>query len=216
MFKHLTSTLFITLSVFLSLTSCSKDGKVDATKNGTDKPKFVNPFPAGTYENFTAEPSYPKTYNIYKNQELYAKTNASNSSLILDLGKQRGKLFNGDTVVMDYPISSGRDGHETPRGKFAILEKLVDKSSTRYGKVYDANGDVVYSDGDSTKHTIPEGGKFVGAPMKYWMRLTWDGVGHHIGTVPRYPASHGCIRGYYKAVPDVYSKVGIGTHVAIQ
>ena len=176
----------------------------------------MNPFPAGTYENFTAEPSYPKTYNIYKSQELYAKTDASNSSLILDLKTQRGKLFNGDTVVLDYPISSGRSSHPTPKGKYAILEKIIDKKSSKYGKVYDASGDVVESDGDSTKHTIPEGGKFVGAPMKYWMRLTWDGVGHHIGTVPRYPASHGCIRGYSKAVPDVYAKVRLGTHVTVQ
>ncbi len=64
MIKQLSAALFIALSILLSLTSCSKDAKVETTKNGTEKPKFVNPFPAGTYENFTAEPSYPKTYNI--------------------------------------------------------------------------------------------------------------------------------------------------------
>jgi lipoprotein-anchoring transpeptidase ErfK/SrfK len=30
--------------------------------------------------------------------------------------------------------------------------------------------------------------------MPYMQRLTWDGVALHAGSVPGYPASHGCIR----------------------
>ena len=217
MIKSPTFALAASLSVLLALSSCSNTAKVqEAAKKGTEQAKFVNPFPAGTYENFTAEPSYPKTYNIYKNQELYSQTDASNSRLVLDTSKQRGKLMNGDTVVMDYPISSGRKGHNTPKGSFVILEKVIDKKSNRYGKIYDANGDLVNGDADTSEDKIPEGGKFAGAPMKYWMRITWDGVGHHIGNVPRYPASHGCIRGYYKAIPDVYAKIKVGTPVTVE
>jgi hypothetical protein len=128
MIKSLTFALAASLSVLLALSSCSNTAKVqEAAKKGTEQAKFVNPFPAGTYKNFTAEPSYPKTYNIYKNQELYSQTDASNSRLVLDTSKQRGKLMNGDTVVMDYPISSGRKGHDTPKGSFVILEKVIDK-----------------------------------------------------------------------------------------
>lgn len=217
MTKQITYTFGTFLSIILALSSCSKDAKKqEEAQKGADKPTFVNPFPAGTYEHFTAEPSYPKTYNIYKNEELFAKTDSSNSRIVLKLGKQRGILMNGEEVVMDYPISSGRSSHPTPRGKFVVLEKIIDKKSTTYGRIYDAAGDLVRSDADSRKNTVPEGGRFAGAPMKYWMRFTWDGVGHHIGTVPRYPASHGCIRGYYKAVPDVYSKVKVGTPVTIE
>ena len=30
--------------------------------------------------------------------------------------------------------------------------------------------------------------------MTWFMRLTGDGVGMHIGILPGYPASHGCVR----------------------
>jgi lipoprotein-anchoring transpeptidase ErfK/SrfK len=52
--------------------------------------------------------------------------------------------------------------------------------------------------------------------MRYWMRLTPDGVGHHIGPIRRYPASHGCIRGPSATIPTVYSKVKIGTPVVVE
>lgn len=32
------------------------------------------------------------------------------------------------------------------------------------------------------------------APMPFMQRLTWSGVALHAGTLPGYPASHGCIR----------------------
>jgi L,D-transpeptidase catalytic domain len=209
----LTINVLFVLTVLLN--SCAKNISPDSKLEKVTS-KFVNPYPAGTYENFKAEPSYPKTYNIYKNTELLESTNDSNSKLVLDLGTQRGKLMNGDTVVMDYPISSGRSSHPTPKGSFSVLEKIVDKKSGKYGRILDANGDVINSDADSTEDSVPAGGKFAGAPMKYWMRFTWDGVGHHIGKVPRYPASHGCIRGYASAMPIVFSKVKVGSSVTIQ
>ena len=210
--------LFLSLIAGLfALSSCAKkEPTVDA--NGVSTKPFVNPHKPGTYEHFTAEPSYRKSYNIYKNSELYAQTHSGNSHLVIDSSKQRGMLMNGEQVVMDYPISSGRSSHPTPKGRFSILEKIVDKSSNRYGRIYDAEGGLVNSDADAFTDTIPEGGKFVGAKMKYWMRLTWDGVGHHIGPIPssRGAVSHGCIRGYYKAVPEVYAKVKVGTLVIVQ
>ena len=205
------------MAIMIALTSCGNDAKKEEeAKKGTEKAQFVNPFPAGTYEHFTAEPAYPKTYNIYKNQELFAATDDSNSRIVLNLDTQRGKLMNGDTVVIDYPSSSGRRSHPTPRGRFMVLEKIADKKSATYGKIYDVSGDLVSRDADSRVDPVPEGGRFAGAPMKYWMRFTWDGIGHHTGIVPRYPASHGCIRGYYKAMPEVFSKVKVGTPVTIE
>lgn len=211
-------TLLLTLLAgLLALSSCAKN-EATTDANGVSTKPFKNPHEPGTYEHFTAEPTYPKTFSIYRNSELYAQTHAGNSQLVLDTGKQRAMLMNGDKVVMDYPISSGRRSHPTPKGRFVILEKIVDKSSNRYGKIYDVDGNLVSSDGDAFTDTIPEGGKFVGAHMKYWMRLTWDGVGHHIGPIPssRYAVSHGCIRGYYKAMPEVYAKVKVGTPVVVQ
>jgi hypothetical protein len=96
------------------------------------------------------------------------------------------------------------------------MEKIVDKSSNKYGRIYDADGKLVNSDADSTKHTVPEGGRFQGASMRYWMRMTGDGVGHHIGPVRRYPASHACVRGPSGTMPLIYSKVKVGTKIIVE
>jgi hypothetical protein len=178
--------------------------------------EYVNPHKPGTYEHFVGEKTYPKTYDTWTNNELYAQTNPSNSWLRIELETQRGMLMTGDQVVIDYPISSGRESHPTPPGKYKILEKVVDKSSNKYGRIYDADSKVVNSDANVFTDPIPEGGKFVGAPMKYWMRLTWDGVGHHIGPVKRYPVSHACIRGPHQVMPKVYSKLVVGSKVVVE
>ncbi len=197
----------------LLLANCAN--RKDDVKPGTEA-KFKNPYPEGTYENFKAEPKYPKTYNVWKNEEVFSRTDASNSHIVIDLTTQRGMLMNGEDVALDYPICSGTASRPTPPGNYKILEKVVDKKSNRYGKIYDAAGDVVNGDADAMKDPIPEGGRFEGAGMRYWMRLTWDGVGHHIGPVKRYPASHACIRGPSGTMPSVYAKVALGTPVEVK
>jgi hypothetical protein len=216
--KHLTSLFSVLASVLaLFLASCANksvtlgpDGKpIDSQGRPT------NPFPPGTYDHFKAEPDYPKTMKVWKNEQLLSKTNDSNSRIVISLPTQRGFLMNGDEVVIDYPISSGVPSRPTPPGNYKILEKLVDKSSNAYGRVYDAEGNQV--DGETPKD-VPEGGKFVGAPMNYWMRLTWDGVGHHIGPIPRSrrAASHACIRGPSGVMPIVFGKVKLGSPVSVE
>lgn len=198
----------------LLLANCANQKSTEVTKDG--KTVFVNPYPAGTYDHFKAEPTYPKTYSVWKNEELLSKTDAENSSILISLEKQRGFLMNGEDVVLDYPICSGIPSRPTPPGTFYILEKVVDKKSNKYGRIYDAAGELVNGDADATLDPIPEGGKFEGASMRYWMRLTNDGVGHHIGPVKRRPASHACIRGPSATMPIVYSKVKLGTRVIVE
>jgi len=200
----------------LLLANCANQKPATTDAVAGQKEKFVNPYPAGTYDHFKAEPTYPKTHGVWKNTDLLAKTNASNSSIRINLGTQRGFLVNGTEIAMDYPICSGIKSRPTPTGTFYIMEKIVDKRSNLYGKILDSGGDVVNSDADARQDTIPEGGKFVGASMRYWMRLTKDGVGHHIGPVRRYPASHSCVRGPSATIPVVYSKVKVGTRVVIE
>lgn len=179
-------------------------------------PEYKNPYEPGTYEFFVAEKDYPKTYDTWTNVQLMPQTDASNSWLRIELATQRAMLMNGDQVVVDYPISSGRKSHPTPPGTYQILEKIVDKSSNKYGRLYDAEGKLLNGDANAFTDPIPEGGKFVGAPMRYWMRLTWDGVGHHIGPVKRYPVSHACIRGPQQIMPKVYSKLAVGSKVVVE
>ena len=200
----------------LALASCVTKPTPPPTTDASGK--FVNPYPPGTYDHFTAEPTYPKTKSVWKNEELLSKTGPDNSSVRISVAKQRGFLLNGEEIVLDYPVCTGRSGHESPTGEFRVLEKTVDKRSNRYGRIYDAEGDCVNSDADMQTDKVPEGGKFQGASMSYWMRLTYDGVGHHIAPLPssRRPASHGCIRGPANAIPIVFGKVKIGTKVVIE
>jgi hypothetical protein len=203
----------ISAAVFsLFLANCANQKPALVTKDG----KPVNPYPVGTYDHFKAEPTYPKTHGVWKDEALLSATDAENSSIKVNLATQRGFLMNGDQVAMDYPICSGIKSRPTPTGTFYILEKIVEKRSNKYGKILDASGDVINSDADSTLDPIPEGGSFQGASMRYWMRLTNDGVGHHIGPIRRHPASHACIRGPSATMPTVYSKVKVGTRVIVE
>ncbi|WP_018969311.1 L,D-transpeptidase [Rubritalea marina] len=193
-----------------------------STPNSRQKDKlnavFVNPYSEGTYDHFVSSKNYPDTYSIFIDPHLLEQLDKSNTSIEIDLQRQRGYLlYNNEYVAMDYPVSTGQSAFPTPRGEYRILKKIrTNKRSNLYGKIYDADGNVTNSDANINQDPIPAGGKFVGASMKYWMRISWEGLGMHQGKVPRYPVSHGCIRTYYKAVPLVYDKVSVGTPVVIR
>ena len=157
--------------VFAFLTSCATKPPIEPTVSKTEE-TYVNPYEPGSYEHFKAEKSYPKTKKVWTNVQLLPETDQSNSWLDIDLKTQRSKLMKGEEVVMDYPISSGTKSRPTPPGEYKILEKIIDKRSNLYGKILNSSGSVVKSDADSRTDTVPAGGKFQGAPMKYWMRLT--------------------------------------------
>jgi lipoprotein-anchoring transpeptidase ErfK/SrfK len=52
---------------------------------------------------------------------------------------------------------------------------------------------VVMANVNARKDKAPPGTQFVGAKMPFFLRFT-RGYGMHAGFVPRYRASHGCIR----------------------
>jgi lipoprotein-anchoring transpeptidase ErfK/SrfK len=51
--------------------------------------------------------------------------------------------------------------------------------------------------------------------MKWFMRLTGEGVGMHVGILPGYPASHGCIRMPEPGAAQFYAHVKVGTPVRV-
>ncbi|MBK1791423.1 L,D-transpeptidase [Persicirhabdus sediminis] len=209
--------LLIPVSAALTFASCSTPSTPNPNQKEVYKAVFVNPYQKGTYLHFRHSPEYSKTSRAYRNESVLAKTNGSNARIVIDLSNQRGRLYNGNEVAMDYAISSGKKKYPTPPGKYQVLEKLEkDKRSTLYGKIYDAEDNVVNSDATNGKDPIPEGGRFEGASMPYWMRISWDGIGMHRGRVPRYPASHGCIRTHSNSVSTVFSKVAKGTPVVVE
>jgi len=56
--------------------------------------------------------------------------------------------------------------------------------------------------------------------MKWFMRFgealqSQRAEGMHVGILPGYPASHGCVRLPEKIAPIIYGKVSVGTPVTI-
>lgn len=150
------------------------------------------------------------------NNELESVINPDNSHVRISLSKQRVYLMTGDQIYIDSPISSGKAGHSTPQGTFRVMEKDADHRSSVYGNFVDRSGRVVRS-GVSTKiDSAPSGTRYQGAPMKWFCRLTGTGVGMHIGILPGYPASHGCVRLPAEIAPIIYSKVRVGTRVVVE
>lgn len=113
--------------------------------------------------------------------------------MVIDLSQQRLRYFKGDKLVGVSPISSGREGNSTLNGKFRIIEKDLNHRSSLYGSYVDESDSIVVGDVDVRSDPRPPGTKFVGAGMRYFMRIV-GGIGMHEGYLPGYPASHGCIR----------------------
>lgn len=108
-------------------------------------------------------------------------------SVCIELAKQRGLCLVDGVVAMDFPVCTGRGRKRTPKGVFHIKQKHIDHHSNLYD-----------------------------CPMPYFMRLTWGGIGMHVGDVYRSPASHGCIRLPQVACEPLYHALPYGTKVVVE
>jgi len=149
------------------------------------------------------------------NQALLKEATPDNTHIVVSIPKQRAYLMIGDSLVADAPISSGKRGHESPRGNMRVLEKDPSHRSNLYGDFVDRSGRVVRAGVSARIDSAPSGTHFVGAAMKWFLRLTDDGVGMHIGILPGYPASHGCIRESPEGAKLFYDHVKVGTPVDV-
>ncbi|MFS2149801.1 L,D-transpeptidase family protein [Rhizobium sp. Rhizsp42] len=101
-------------------------------------------------------------------------TDARALQIFVSKSKQSLAVYDGADVIATSKISSGKSGHTTPSGIFSVIEK----------------------------QTYHESNIYSGAPMPFMQRLTWSGIAlHQSNSVPRYPASHGCVR-----MPDAFAK----------
>ena len=112
--------------------------------------------------------------------------------IVVDLTQQKAFAYKDGREVMSGWVSTGKPGKRTPTGKFRILEKDIDHVSSKYPR--------------------PNGG----ARMNYMMRLTNSGVAMHLGYVPNYPASHGCIRLENGFAQKMYAWAPVGTKVIVK
>ena len=149
------------------------------------------------------------------NQSLLKQATPDNTHIVVSIPKQRAYLMMDDQIVADGPISSGRRGHESPTGHVRVLEKDPNHHSNLYGDFVDTSGRVVRAGVSAHIDSAPSGTHFAGAPMKWFLRLTEEGVGMHIGILPGYPASHGCIRESADGAKLFYDNVKVGTPVDV-
>ncbi len=151
----------------------------------------------------------------YRQADLLAKATAQNSAVEISLREQRGLLLVDGAIAMDFPVATGKSSHPTPKGSYKILDKKQDYASNLYGRIISATGETVVSDADTREDIVPEGGRFAGAKMPYWMRITPTGVGMHVGYVPGRPASHGCIRLKKDVAVELFKILAIGSPVTV-
>lgn len=199
---------FLSFCVSLLLSGCSSN----VTPNG--KPLLKDGRYASSYEAFVADPQYRDTRDVWYQDARINQATPRNSKIVVHLKDQRGVLWVDGHVAMDFPVCTGKSTHETPRGKFSIIQKVEDYRSRSYGSVFDASGTCVNSDATASS-PVPKGGKFIGAKMPLWMRIH-GGVGLHVGRVYRDADSHGCIRVPVESCRILFDKCGTGTPVIIQ
>jgi lipoprotein-anchoring transpeptidase ErfK/SrfK len=152
---------------------------------------------------------------IKVNQNLLRQATADNTHIVVSIPKQRAYLMVGEEIVADAPVSSGKRGHETPQGHFNVMEKDPNHHSSLYGDFVDRSGRVVRAGVSAHIDSAPSGTHFAGAAMKWFLRLTGEGVGMHIGILPGYPASHGCVRESPEGAKLFYDHAKVGTPVDV-
>jgi lipoprotein-anchoring transpeptidase ErfK/SrfK len=148
------------------------------------------------------------------NKDLSEIINPDNAHVLVSIGKQRAYLMVGDQVYIDTPISSGKRAGMTPTGSFKITQKDRDHRSSIYGDFVDRRGRTVRAGVSLKVDSAPSGTRYVGAPMKYFCRFN-GAIGMHVGILPGYPASHGCVRLPAEIAPLIFERVKIGTPVVV-
>ena len=137
-------------------------------------------------------------------------------SVIVDLGEQKAYLYRGKHIAASSRISSGREGHRTPTGRFRVIRKHEDHRSSLYGDYVDADsGEVVRANVDVRKDRKPRGTRYVGAAMPFYVEFS-PSYGLHAGYLPGEPASHGCIRMPFWKARQFYRETRIGTPVIVR
>lgn len=130
--------------------------------------------------------------------------------------EQKAYFFKGKELVGVSPIATGKTTHTTPAGSFKIIQKSKDHQSSLYGVIKNrATGEIVNDDADTRRDRPGPGEFFEPAPMPYFMRFT-GGVGMHVGHLPGYAASHGCVRMPEPMAKKFFENVEIGTPVIVE
>ena len=144
----------------------------------------------------------------------YVDTGNRSRQIVINLRNQTAYLYRGGLLIGESPVSTGREGKNTPPGRYRVIQKDPDHRSNLYGN-YVRDGVVVRSGVDVRKDPRPRGAKFEGAPMFYFLRFS-GAYGLHAGNLPGYPASAGCVRLPYRQALRFYHAARLGTPVIVR
>ncbi|WP_424362998.1 L,D-transpeptidase family protein [Methylocystis parvus] len=106
---------------------------------------------------------------------------------VVSIADQSVSIYNHHGLVTRSAVSTGMTGHSTPKGIYTIIGRERMHASNIYS----------------------------GAPMPFMQRLTWSGIAMHLGVVPGYPASHGCVRLPADFAAKLWGLTRIGERVVI-
>lgn len=137
------------------------------------------------------------------------------ASIVVRLGRQEAYLYKGNHEIAVSRISTGREGHDTPWGRFRVIQKDRDHHSSIYGYYADDFDHAVKENVDVRKDRKPPNSHFIGASMPYFLEFS-PGFGLHAGYLPGFPASHGCVRMPYWKARQFYNTAKIGTPVTVK
>ena len=107
--------------------------------------------------------------------------------VVVSLATQRAIVYRNGIPIGVSTVSTGKKGYETPTGVFTILQK----------------------------HVVHKSNLYKDAPMPFMQRLTWKGIALHAGSLPSFPASHGCIRLPLQFAKLLYGVTKLGLTVVI-
>jgi lipoprotein-anchoring transpeptidase ErfK/SrfK len=108
--------------------------------------------------------------------------------VVIDKSNQLLRAYEGNRLIIQSRVSTGKPGKRTPSGMFYAKRKERMHYSRRYHN----------------------------APMPYSVHLGGHYFIHGFSFVPRYPASRGCIRLPVNAARDFYGWINPGTPVRIR
>ncbi len=124
--------------------------------------------------------------------------------LVIRLSDRRVDIYQKEHLLTSYPIAVGRDGWETPTGRYQVIQKIQNPAWE-----HPFTGEIVPPGPDN-----PLGMRWIG----FWTDGT-NYIGFH-GTPNEetvgQAASHGCIRMLNQDVLALFEKVSIGTPVIVQ
>ncbi len=203
----------LTALLILSLAGCDELARFIAKPDTQAEQPVVAEEQPAPEEKKAVEKKKTKSSPLYE----WKGDGRSVTRIVIDTNEQKARFYEGEEELGWATVATGVSKYPTPTGKFQVMEKIENKRSNLYGKVYGKGNKVIRSSVKVGRDNIPAGGRFEGARMPYWMRLTYDGIGLHAGAIPRpgSPASHGCIRMPSKIAPTVFKHVTQSTSVEI-